>query len=385
MALKNHSLIKRINRAKILDAIRKKSPIARSQLAEATSLDKKSITNFVTELLEDGLIEEAGKQERASGRPFTMLRFKKHYVVGIYVAPYFASGVLIDLCGNIIEHYEESFPLFSSQDKIIKAVEKVSKQLNTKSKNVIGAGICLPGFLDMEQGVVLESVNMPGIKGCDFIKTFSGFFSCQVYFEEASRAGALAEKWFGSGQKFQDFVCIEASVGLGAGIVHNRRLFEGAGHYAGEVGHVVIEPGGRRCRCGNLGCLEAYVSERRILEQLNAMLPGPAERLQDVELDQLPAKELAPLIKDIGTRLGQGMAAVVSIICPKYIILHGSITEKFGEALIPHISKAMQQNCPPGCFAGTEVIISSLKYGDALGAAALPLAEFFEVAEYYYV
>jgi N-acetylglucosamine repressor len=385
MSLKNHSLIKQINRARILNAIRLKSPIARSQLADATSLDKKSITNFVTELLSDGLIEEAGKQEKTSGRPFTMLRFKTQYVVGVYVAPYFASGVLIDLYGNIIESCEEAFPLFASQEKIVAAVAKVCKKMITKRKPIIGAGVCLPGFLDMEKGVVLESVNMPGLKGCEFIKTFSGLFSCPVRFEEASRAGALAEKWFGAGQKYQDFVCIEASVGLGSGIVHNRRLFEGAGHYAGEVGHVVIEPGGRRCRCGNLGCLEAYVSERRILEQLNAMLPEPLERLQDVELDQLPKKELTPLITDIGTRLGQGMAAVVNIICPRYIILHGTIADKFGDALLPHISKALRANCPPGCFAGTEVIISTLKHGDALGAAALPLAEFFEVPEYYYV
>ncbi len=385
MKLKNHSLIKRINRAKILNAVRQKSPIARSQLADATSLDKKSITNFVTELLKDGIIEEAGKQEKTSGRPFTMLRFKTHYVAGVYVSPHFAGGILIDLYGNIVEYCEESFPIFAPLEDIAAAVSKVSLKLVAGRDNIIGAGICLPGIMDMEQGIVLESINMPGLKGCDYVKTFSGMFNCPVKFEEASRAGALAEKWFGAGREYQDFVCIEAAVGLGAGIVHNRRLFEGAGHYAGEVGHVVIAPGGRRCRCGNLGCLEAYVSERRVLEQLNTMLPEPAERLHDIDLGKLPEKELSALVKDIGTRLGHGMAAVVSIICPKYIILHGSIIETFGENLMPHITAAMREHSPPGCFAGTEVIISRLEHGDALGAAALPLADFYEVPEYYYV
>jgi predicted NBD/HSP70 family sugar kinase len=115
------------------------------------------------------------------------------------------------------------------------------------------------------------------------------------------------------------------------------------------------------------------------------MLPEPAERLHDIDLGKLPEKELSALVKDIGTRLGHGMAAVVSIICPKYIILHGSIIETFGENLMPHITAAMREHSPPGCFAGTEVIISRLEHGDALGAAALPLADFYEVPEYYYV
>lgn len=385
MSLKNHSLIKQINRAKILNVIRKKSPIARSQIADETTLDKKSITNFVNELMREDLIEEAGKLERAAGRPFTMLQFKPHYVAGVYLAPYYVSGVLTDLYGNVVESSQERYSMFAPLEDILKATTKVCNELSKSRENVIGAGICMPGILDMENGVVLESVNIPGTKGCEFIKLFSGLFDCPVYFEEVSRAGALAEKWFGAGQDMKDFVCLGASIGLGAGIVINRQLFVGAGHYAGEVGHMVIEPGGRQCQCGNLGCLEAYAAEKRILEYLNPLLPTPVQILEEADLSRIPKKELEPLIADIGSKLGQGMAAIVSIISPKYIILHGSVIDKFGEALMPHITKSMRTNCQPGCFAGTEVIFSILEHGDALGGAAVPLSKLLEVPGHYYV
>ena len=94
MKLRNHSLIKRINRARIMNAIRVNSPIARSQIATKTQLDRKSITNFVNELVAENLVAESGKMENVSGRPYSMLKFVDNYVAGIYIAPHLCRGVL---------------------------------------------------------------------------------------------------------------------------------------------------------------------------------------------------------------------------------------------------------------------------------------------------
>lgn len=383
--LKNHSLIKNINRTKILNAIRENKPIARSQIAEKTDLDKKSITNFVTELLHEGLIEEAGKKDNVSGRPFTMLEFREKYVMGIYIAPHFSRGVLMDLYGRIEASHEEEYPFYSSLDKIISAVKNIFKLLSSRKQPFYGVGICMPGILDLPNGTVVESVNIPAFNGINFRNVFAEFIHLPLYFEEESRSIALAEKWFGTGRYYNDFVCVEVSGGIGAGIINNRRLYKGAGQYAGEIGHLAIEPGGRKCRCGNRGCLETYASEKTILEYINAACSTPIERLCYFRQDMIPQKKYDELLSETGTRLGMGLSAVVNILCPKVIILTGSVVNFFGEPLIAHIKSEMKRHCLGGSYEKTEIYISKLELVDAIGAATLPLSTLFEVPEYFYV
>ncbi len=385
LQLKNHSLIKIINRTKILNAIRENKPIARSQIAEKTDLDKKSITNFVTELLHEGLIEEAGKKDNVSGRPFTMLEFREKYVIGIYIAPHFSRGVLMDLYGRIEASHEEEYPFYSSLDKIISAVKNIFKILSSRKPPFYGVGICMPGILDLANGTVVESVNIPAFNGINFRNVFAEFINLPLYFEEESRSIALAEKWFGTGRNYNDFVCVEVSGGIGAGIINNRRLYKGAGQYAGEIGHLAIEPGGRKCRCGNRGCLETYASEKTILEYINAACSTPIERLCYFRQGMIPQKKYNELLSETGTRLGMGLSAVVNILCPKVIILTGSVVNFFGEPLIAHINCEMKKHCVPGSYEKTEIYISKLELVDAIGAATLPLSTLFEVPEYFYV
>ncbi len=384
--LKNHSLIKNINRVKILNAIRKNKPIARSQIAEIVGLDKKSITNFVTELLNEGLIEETGKKDNMSGRPYTMLEFRQKYVMGIYIAPHFSRGVLMDLYGRIEALHEEEYPFYSGMDKIAGAVANIYKTLAAKKQPGCGVGICMPGILDIAGGSVIESVNIPALNGINFFNVFSEIIPFPLYFEEESRAIALAEKWFGIGRSHDDFVCVEVSGGIGTGIVNNRRLFKGAGQYAGEIGHVVIEPDGKKCSCGNCGCLEAYASEKAVLEYINAASnDGPIERLCYFKPGMITDKRYNELLAEIGFRLGVGLSAVVNILCPKVIIITGSVVNFFGEPLIAHIKDAMKRYCLKGIYEKTEIYISELELIDAVGAATLPLSSIFEIPEYYYV
>lgn len=383
--LKNHSLIKRINRSKILNTIRLNPLVARSQIADKTELDKKSITNFVTELLADGLVEEAGRREGASGRPFTMLRFCEKYVVGIYIGPYFIRGVLLDLYGTIVSSYEEEYPILPSRETLLKTLENVYMRLTFGNNAVYGVGICLPGIIDLDGETVIESVNLPSLNGLNYREAFAEAIRHPFFVEEESAAIALGEKWFGIGRHYDDFICVELSGGIGSGIIYQRRLFKGAGKYAGELGHVVVYPNGKACRCGNLGCLEAYASETAILPEINRFLDKPLNRLAYYEPGTLPEAEFARIRNHLAGEIGRGLAAVVNILCPRVIILTGTIPDVFGEGLIGPIKESMAKACLKGCFEHTNIYISRLELLDALGAATLPLADIFEVPDFYYV
>ncbi|MDD5728330.1 MAG: hypothetical protein PHV59_07195, partial [Victivallales bacterium] len=129
MTLRNHSLIKRINRARIMNTIRQFSPIARSQIAVQTQLDRKSVTNFINELLEENLVTESGKMENVSGRPYSLLKFVDNYVAGIYIAPRFCRGVLIDFYGNIIASSELEYRENADLHTVCRVVESIYHEL----------------------------------------------------------------------------------------------------------------------------------------------------------------------------------------------------------------------------------------------------------------
>jgi len=383
MKLRNHSLIKRINRARIMNTIRVSSPIARSQIATKTQLDRKSITNFVNELVSENLVTESGKMENVSGRPYSMLKFVDNYVAGIYIAPHLCRGVLIDFYGNIIASHEIEYPMYTDLTTICRAVENVYHKLCSVQTPTFGVGISMPGSLNLESGVMEEAVNIPSLSNVDVYETFSAFIKEPLFLEEESRSTALAEKWFGQGQKHDDFVVVEVSAGVGMGIVVDRCLFKGAGQFAGEVGHVVIESDGTKCSCGNLGCLEAYASEPAVVKALNKYSNCSFERLRYFPKDSIDPKDYNRIMNDVGYRLGQGLATVVNILCPRTIIFSGAVIDLFGKEILSAIREGINKNSVKSNAGQTELFISELAQIDALGAATLPLADIFEVPGYF--
>ena len=383
MKLRNHSLIKRINRARIMNAIRVCSPIARSQIATKTQLDRKSITNFVTELIDEELVIESGKRENVSGRPYSMLKFADNYVAGIYIAPHLCRGVLIDLYGKIIASHEIEYPMYTDLTTICRAVENVYHNLSSVKTPDFGVGISMPGSLNLESGVMEEAVNIPSLSNVNVRETFSAFIKEPLFLEEESRSIALAEKWFGKGRCHDDFVVVEVSAGVGMGIVVDRSLFKGAGQFAGEVGHVVIEADGTKCSCGNLGCLEAYASEPAVVKALSKYSNCSFERLRYFPKNSVDPKAYNKVMNDVGYRLGQGLAAVVNILCPRTIIFSGAVIELFGTDILPAIQDGINKNSVKSNAGQTELFISELAHVDALGAATLPLADIFEVPGYF--
>ena len=385
MNLRNHSLIKRINRARIMNAIRIGSPIARSQIATKTQLDRKSITNFITELLDEKLVVESGKMENVSGRPYSMLKFVDNFVAGIYIAPHLCRGVLIDFYGNIIASHEIEYPMYADLTTICRAIDNIYHKLSSVRTPDFGVGVSMPGSLNLQSGVMEEAVNIPCLSKVDVRKTFSAFIKEPLFLEEESRSIALAEKWFGKGRNYDDFVVVEVSAGVGMGIVVDRHLFKGAGQYAGEVGHIVIESGGAQCSCGNHGCLEAYVSEPAVVKALSKFSKYGFERLRYFPKNSIDAKDYARIMNDVGYRLGQGIATVVNILCPRTIIFSGAVIDLFGADILPSIQDGINENSVKSNAGQTELFISGLAHVDALGAATLPLADIFEVPGYFYI
>jgi predicted NBD/HSP70 family sugar kinase len=380
----DQTLIRRINRARVLDAIRRRGRLSRSDVAGITDLDKKSITNVMGELLEEEYVVEAGKRRTRKGRPFVLLELKKdrHLGIGLSLSEQGVTAALLNLGGEIVALHEIDYLPSPKLADILRAARRAYEQVRSVARGHLdGVGLTVPGLVDLPSGKVVRSVNIPAINGVDIRGAVAGFARGPVLFEEATRAKALAEKWFGLGRDLPSFVCVELGIGIGMGIVHAGRLFASGKEYVGELGHIRVEEGGRPCPCGNRGCLEAYLSETVLLREINRAqktdLPGLAHL-------EKPGPAASKVLREAGRRLGLGLSYVINLICPPAIVLNGPLT-KFADLVLPEVNRAAREATLPGLVERTSIRVSALDHASALGAAALTLSRTFEVEGHYYV
>lgn len=143
---------------------------------------------------------------------------------------------------------------------IIAAAERAIVEAGVDRKDVVGIGIGSPGPMSHRQGLVINPGNLPGMKNVPVRELVSKATGIRTTLENDANAAAWGEFWAGAGKGVQDLVMYTLGTGVGGGVITDGRLLRGYYENGGELGHVVIQPGGRRCSCGQLGCLEAYSS-----------------------------------------------------------------------------------------------------------------------------
>ncbi len=386
MDLRNHSLIKRVNRVKILDIIRRNTPIARAQIAGITGLDRKTLTNFINELIEEGIVEEAGKQDTPQGRPYTLLRFKEHFAGGISVESTYACGVVMDYYGKLRASRKIQYSSGASKEEVISAVRTIHEELTSTFPQVGKTwGLSIPGVLDVKNGILKYSVNLPCLQGEKLKDLLALPGVDELILEEVTNTKALAEKWFGAGINTRDFVFMDISGGIGLGLIINRAVYRGAGGYAGELGHVVIERGGQKCSCGKKGCLEAYGTEKAILNEYNKLTGKNIKHLSETKPDDWTKPEANAIIADAGTKIGSGIAALINIMSPGTVFLGGTVIDSLGSKIMPYILKSAGEESLQDVFSCVHISASQLKYSAACGSASMVLSKVFEEPDHYMV
>ena len=374
----NQGLVKRITRARVLGAIRRQQPVSRSALADHLGLDRKSLTNLAQELLSEGLIREAGRRQSGRGRPQTLLALdlSSPGVAGLAIDADRISGVLLDIGGGCRSTRRVALGAQAGIAEILAGVGEVYAALGAVAAGRLrGVGVAAPGIVDMGTGVLQRSVNLPALEGLDLRVALGRVLPGPLQLAESSPAKALAEKWFGLAQGVANFVCIDLGVGIGAGLVQDRRPYMPAGGYAGEIGHVMVDPQGPLCRCGHRGCLEACISERRLLARINAAEGAAWSGLDEV--GEVTARS-RPILEEAGYRLGLALAYLTNIICPPMIILNGSLLRYEG-VVMPAIERGLEEGALADCRARVRLVVSTLAEAGAMGAAARALAEVYEV------
>lgn len=381
------SLIKKINKSIVLEAIIKKSPISRAAIAQMTGLTKATVSTLVNELIESKLACEIGTGQSSGGRKPVLLLFNKAAgcAVGIDLGVNYILSVLTDLEGNIIE--ESRIPLADlSIDSVIAELKASIRALVDRAPaspyGIVGIGIGVPGITD-DKGTLLFAPNL-GWENLHIQEIIEKEFHIPVTIDNEANAGAIGEKQFGAGQKETDLIYISVGIGIGTGIIIKGELYRGSSGFSGEMGHISIEANGRKCRCGNLGCWELYASENALFEQAHALLPlsFPAGQTAVdiallVHLAEQGTEEVIRLFAQMGQYLGLGVINIMNTFNPKLIIIGSRLTAA-EPWLKGSLLQVIEARSLPYSRRHLRIEFSTLRTHSAvLGASFLAISQFF--------
>jgi len=187
------------------------------------------------------------------------------------------------------------------------------------NEEIAGIGLGVAGLIDRENSKVFISPNLPAVEGVSLVNSIKEKFRVPVFIENDANAAAFGEKWIGIGKEFSNFVLFTLGTGIGGGIIHDKKLLK----VAAEIGHITIHADGKKCHCGNSGCLESYASARALLSNvISALESGRESILKGLDGDIL-AREM---LKDAGKNLGIGIANIINVMSPEAIVLAGGLT-----------------------------------------------------------
>lgn len=235
-------------------------------------------------------------------------------------------------------------------------------------------GISAPGPLDCKRGVLIAPPNNPGWRDVPIVEMVQKSFRAPVYFNNDANACALAEAFFGEHRGTRNLVYLTFSTGMGGGIILNGELVQGSTDTGGEVGHMILEPGGRRCGCGQLGCWEAYVGGRMVAENLKEKIRSGnvhtsiVDRAGSIDAINMQAFEAAAREGDrfalaewdaLTERVAQGIGVLIMVLNPDAVIL-GTIGIHAGEFVMRPILDKLPKYAWKWPLAACSVTASSL-------------------------
>jgi predicted NBD/HSP70 family sugar kinase/DNA-binding XRE family transcriptional regulator len=282
----DQQLLKRINRSVLLRLMRSESGLSRADLARKSGLTKSTVSTLVRELIAERWMVEAHAPVivEGMGRPSTPLQLDAatRVLMGVEIAVECLRVVSVSLTGEVVA--QAQVPLLSNlPDRVCQQTAQLvfeqCQQLAVKKLLLSGVGVCLPGAINEEGGIVRFAPNLAW-REVPFLSMISAAFAnigvsaVPIHLQNDADAAALSEYEFSTSEGEDPLIFVSCDVGVGAGIVLNDRLFVGAIGMAGEIGHTILQIDGPICSCGRLGCAETFIGSRALKAAKNTDLAG---------------------------------------------------------------------------------------------------------------
>jgi predicted NBD/HSP70 family sugar kinase len=376
----DQSLARKYNSATILDHLRLHAPISRAGLAKYTGLTRSTVSRIIDQLQAENLVREVGSKQEKVGRPGTMIELNPSggAAVGVEIGVDFISIILTNFIAQILWREHISMPEESDvraylreAEKLIYAALQVAK---AEGFQLLGIGVGVWGLVDIEKGEVRFAPNLKW-RDIPLKKLWEGRFGLTVFVENDANASAMGEYYLGAAKNVDDFIYVNTGIGLGGGIISAGILFRGWNGYAGEIGHMTIDPDGEACMCGKRGCWETQVGSRVAVQSYKTRTG------QEVSFDELVAlvraddpTSLEIFIK-MGLALGIGIGSLINIFSPRCVVVGGALIQ-VSERILPIARENFAKNSLFQHQKDIKIIPSELGSNSCvLGCVALVLDE----------
>jgi len=396
---KRHSILKLgSNKADILSAINQHAPISRTRLAELFDLSFTAVTHIVNEFIEIGVIKEIGDghdlKPRGRRASFLQLNEDYGYIIGLEVTDVRVKSALADFAGNIkavkrivFENHSKDY-LIST---IIESIESLVDENNIGWERIKGIGIGMHGLVDYENGISLTFPSSEEWENVPLKSIIEERFNIPAKLDARLYVATLAELIYGEGRYNPDFVYFNSGPGNGfnIGLVFSGQILRGKDGFAGQFGHLVLDPRGPRCFCGSRGCLVTLASplaiEKKAIEAINEGINTSLTSVyrekgtilfKDIADSALKGDKLSiNLIEEAGRYLGLGFSYVINLFAPPLVVLAGTLNSA-GSMLLDTIKREIALHSVPQVYQGIEIKFSSLEEDVAArGAVVLIIRE----------
>lgn len=359
----DQTLIREINLSIILNALREHPPMSRAALAAATGLNKTTVSSLVQQLEKAGFLTENGIGKSVTGRPGILLQLNPRAgaMIGAEIGVDFISVLLTDFTARELWRHQERIDYRDGQTSILRRtfaqIRSAMQQAQLRRLPVLGMALGVPGLVDVSSGTLLFAPNLCW-KNVPLKAMLSARFKVPVHVDNEATMAAFGESYFGVARGSKNVLYVSAGVGIGGGLVLDGRLFPGASGFAGEVGHMQIDPNGPPCGCGQRGCWETLASQwavfRRVQEALTQGQASSLARLKNgkraaltIPLVVRAAESGDPVARqaliETGKYLGIGLANLVNILNPEMVVF-GGILSLAKEFLMPVMKQTINEH-----------------------------------------
>ncbi|HOA97719.1 ROK family protein [Acetivibrio saccincola] len=299
-------------------------------------------------------------------------------------------GAIVDEKDNIICEVKKKTKAHKGlevvEERLLGVIEELLEKSQVPKEEIAAIGAGAPGVINKDTGEIIYSPNLPW-KNYNIKKFIEGKLGIPFVVGNDANVGIMGEWKYGAAINKKNVVGIFVGTGIGGGLIVDDKLFTGANHLAGELGHMVINPEGPYCNCGQRGCLESYAGKvamtREIKNQIKRGRESILKDLMDMESSVISSKPLKEAIEEKDALavevldkaiyyLAAGTGSLINIFNPEMVVLGGGVIESLGCYIMPILKEYIKKFILPGMLEGTEIVESALgDHSIIYGALAL--------------
>lgn len=319
-----------VSRSAVLATLAANGPMSRAQLARHLNLSPTLISHLTKQLLNDGLLVELDSEEASGrGRPARLLGLdvEAGNAVGVKLGPDHVTLVELGIDTTLVRLARE--PLAAGRatylSDLVRIISDFLKRDDTRP--LLGVGIGLPGSVDEQSSGVVDSHKL-GFRQVGLGSLMRRSLEVPVLVENSVKALAVAERLYGLGRHHEDFAVVTVGSEIGAAFILDGMLYRGASGSAGDIGHVVVEPGGPECSCGNRGCLQAVIGQTALVDRArrNGVIGARASITALGAAADAGDAAAQDVFAEAGHVLGTALATVTQGLDPEIVIILGEAT-----------------------------------------------------------